>query len=173
MQHRVVKKTLSLGKVDGYNNNRKSCALEITLEITQHDPHLNQLDVNLNPVTESYFVLSLTGDLWNSGHTDILQGGQMQDSILDYVNTARTRKIVELWNRWHLNDMRPGTATQAALLELRPGVQDYTARCRVLAVNDLLIDRGYKYGSAWLVEYLPTDVLIELAQLFNATWPIE
>jgi len=39
---------------------------------------------------------------------------------------------------------------------------DYTRRCDLLHRIGLLYDNGYKYGSAWLVEPLPDDIIAEV-----------
>lgn len=168
----VINKTLQLGKVDGYGNGRKSCALEVTIKIRQFDPREGKRDIDLNPVTTSYFELSIVADVWNSRRTDVIMCGQMYDELLKLNRSPRVRRIVELWRRWHLNDLKAGTRLQDECLATYPKDDryDYTIACKRLADNDLYIDRGYAYGSAWLVELLPTDVIIELAQLFNAEY---
>jgi hypothetical protein len=168
----VVKKTLQLGKVDGYDNGRKSCALEVTIEIRQVDPREGQRDIDLNHVTTPFYELSITADVWNNRKTDIIMGGQMYDALTKFAPTKRVKRIVELWKRYHLNAMNAGTRLQSELLATYPPDEryDYTTACKRLADNDLYIDRGYAYGSAWLVEFLPVDVIIELAELFNADY---
>ncbi len=169
-EHVIVNKTLDLGKVDGYGNGRKVCRLTLELNILSGYGHGKKLTIDLTPTDEPYRKVSIVGDVWNSSETDIIMGGQMQDEILDYVDTKQTRRIVELWDRWHLNDMKAGTRLQQECLATygKDERYDYDVACKRLADNNLLIDRGYKYGSAWLVEIVPTDVLRELCQLFGA-----
>ena len=80
-----------------------------------------------------------------------------------------------LWKRWHLNDMRAGTPAQEEAIrahrkridtaEGRRAFDDYRARCSYLESIGLLVDDGYIYGSSWLVEEVPADVLEWLAGL--------
>lgn len=186
--------------------------------------------------------LSMTGDVWRNDRRDIISGGQVGAGLAGYVGTwAIPRKqfarMVAIWDRWHLNDMRAwcphqrsidttkkvelvsyGLTTDAfhsrkeaiedsarafasgAALELSP-----TARALVL-LEDWFKDRhtppdadsplagcyevkkreqkaigwlrpdehprgmlgracetcGYKYGTTWLYEELPADVIAEV-----------
>jgi hypothetical protein len=73
------------------------------------------------------------------------------------------KRIGAVWGRWHLNDMKPGTPAQMAALEdMPPAVypeNHYTKACAWLEARGLLVDGGYKYGSAWLKEEVPADVI--------------
>lgn len=166
----LVNKTLDLGKVDGYGNGRKSCRLTLTLEIRQSEPHSKKMDIDLNLITGPYVEVSIVGDVWNNTETDIIRGGQMQEGLLEYIDNKKTRRIVKLWKRWHLNDMKAGTRLQQECLATygKDERYDYDIACKRLADNDLYNDRGYKYGHAWLLEVVPDDVLIELCELFGA-----
>jgi len=58
--------------------------------------------------------------------------------------------------------MRAGTPKQEELVRkwrLTAEDKGYTAACKMLEENDLLIDDGYRYGTAWLKEEVPLDVL--------------
>lgn len=75
--------------------------------------------------------------------------------------------LATVWGRWHLNDMRAGTAAQMAHLRLSP--KDayrethpgnwYGWACERLDAANLLNDNGYRFGSAWLREDVPEAVL--------------
>ena len=166
----LVKKVLDLGKVDGYGNGRKSCRLTLTLQIRQSKPHDKSMDIDLNPITEPYVEVSIVGDVWNNTETDIIEGGQIQKDVLNYIDNKKTRRIVELWKRWHLNDMKAGTRLQRECLATydKDERYDYDTACGRLLGHGLYNDRGYKYGHAWFLEVVPDDVLIELCELFGA-----
>ena len=102
-------------------------------------------------------------------------------------------RICALWDRWHLNGMNAGTSNQRACLaaaqaqfeslrkagklqdvpdhaepwQLSSDGSHYTWVQEILEAAGLLYDRGYKYGSAWLVEIVPVGVLLELCSLFD------
>lgn len=89
-------------------------------------------------------------------------------------NPETVARFREVWDRWHLNDMQAGSPAQMAHLRAHP-VEDRlhyfeTARESLRAAG-LQPDRGYmvrdkdgnpqpySYGSAWLREEVPADVL--------------
>jgi len=76
-------------------------------------------------------------------------------------NTATIARFFATWDRWHLNHMRAGTPAQETYLrEFRDyPLNHYVRACEALAAAGLNPDGGYKYGSAWLHEDVPQDVL--------------
>ncbi len=102
---------------------------------------------------------------------------------------ARIRKLLSIWERWHLNDMRAGCKHQRAwswnTLPIDPAQPTgrYITLGRYTGWNMLTwITRkehphgllshpcpvcGYKYGSAWLYEPLPQDVIDFIQPLVN------
>lgn len=81
------------------------------------------------------------------------------------------RKILELWERWHCNELNPGSDRQRAAIEKFEAEfgknLKYDEVCEFLKLIDLYEDRGYKYGHAWLYEKVPNEVIKELASLFE------
>lgn len=90
-------------------------------------------------------------------------------------NSKSIRKFFDAWERWHSNDMQACLPAQEQFLRenLIKGVMDhYTRACEALAATGLYPDSNYirkgepyKYGSAWLFEELPNDVLEYFASL--------
>ena len=78
-------------------------------------------------------------------------------------------KFFEVWERWHLNRMRAGTPAQEAWVREHkyPGYPtshlDWAREG--LAAAGLEPDGDYSYGSKWLAEEVPEDVLAWLAGL--------
>lgn len=71
-------------------------------------------------------------------------------------------RLCHLWERWHLNDMRAGTPKQEEAVRQWRKVNknaSYKDTCEMLESINLLVDNGYRYGSAWLKEEVPLDVL--------------
>lgn len=73
-------------------------------------------------------------------------------------------ELNRVWNRWHLNDMRAGTPEQEKAVRWYlenegKGVYSYEAIAQFLETNGLLYDDGYKYGSGWLKEEVPLEVI--------------
>jgi hypothetical protein len=87
-------------------------------------------------------------------------------------------KFFEVWDRWHLNDMKAGTPRQeAAIREWRKGRAkgwDYPEACKYLESIGLFEDTEepnkagdgfYKYGHEWLKEDVPQEVIDFLESL--------
>ena len=52
-------------------------------------------------------ILSICGSIWNPRGSDIYSGGQNIDEIAKiFSHNKKVQKIREIWDRWHLNDMR-------------------------------------------------------------------
>jgi len=90
--------------------------------------------------------------------------GQIQDTLLDPTlipgpgwNADRIKRLFDIWQRWHLNDMRAECEHQRALgwtFDAHP-----SEHCPVC---------GYKCGSKWLREELPWDIQVQIG-LFPET----
>jgi hypothetical protein len=86
-------------------------------------------------------------------------------------DAATVETLRQVWNKWHLNDMRAGSPAQMAFLEANPvsykyPESHYKKACEALAAAGLNPDpnylhkgKPYKYGSAWLNVEVPPDVL--------------
>ena len=70
-------------------------------------------------------------------------------------NAESAARLSEVWERWHLNDRRAGCEHQRAL-----GWKSYDDH-----PSEPCPECGYKYGSAWLREEVPADVLAWLQSL--------
>lgn len=82
-------------------------------------------------------------------------------------NAELVTRFREVWERWHLNDMRAGSPAQEAFIRTwRAANQyEYAAACAALKEAGLYDDNGYKYGMAWKTEEIPAEVIELLASL--------
>ncbi len=114
--------------------------------------------------------LSIVGEVVNHAY------GQCYDFIRELVeqhgsghrDKGEILKLLDIWDRWHLNTMRAGTPRQQEIIRpwlKRTPNKDYTEQCNYLFSHGLLIDDGYKYGTAWLYEPLPDDVITFISGL--------
>lgn len=87
---------------------------------------------------------------------------------------AKLRRFFEVWERWHLNDMKAGSAEQERWLRENPIPKEeyaypkshYEVASKKLADAGLNPDStGYLYGHAWKREEVPVDVLDFLRSL--------
>lgn len=92
------------------------------------------------------------------------------------------REVYDIWQRWHLNGLRAGSPRQMEFLrtttEQFPGypASHYEWAKQLLADNGLQPDeeyirdgKPYSYGSAWLQEEVPAEVLARLLAMPVAT----
>jgi hypothetical protein len=187
------KKTLTLPKV-AYSSKAKRNAGGLVLTIgTEGQGSGEKRDwITLQPITVE--VPRICGHIWNACRTDWATGGQCDDTIREYYgHIPKVRRILELWEAWHLNDMKSGTQAQLAVIDayklalsdavtgltgadavanvdrLRKtfGSDYYKTACDVLKRAGLYVDRGYTYGHGWLVAVPSDEVIEELKSLFS------
>lgn len=121
---------------------------------------------------------------------DIVSAGQVIDDVRK-VGTDRADRIAELWDRWHLNGMRAGCRHQIAdgwgKRPIDPDKPTNTYGRHFTGQSsptwnllgwvrpdehpEGLMGRacptcGYEYGTAWLYEPVPAEVIAELRTLF-------
>jgi hypothetical protein len=103
-------------------------------------------------------------------------GGQNLEETADinsykelFVTESDLNTIIDIWNKWHLNDMNAGTEKQQAFINewKKLNKYEYSEVCEALKEVNLYIDNGYKYGSQWLVKPLPEEVITEITNIFE------
>lgn len=89
------------------------------------------------------------------------------DSFAPGWDADLVRRFLEVWDKWHLNNMRAGNAEQMTELQNHkfPGypVSHYEWATKILDKAGL--NSGYKYGSAWLTEDVPKEIVNFLSSL--------
>ncbi|UOF78291.1 restriction alleviation protein lar [Caudoviricetes sp.] len=123
----------SIGKVDGYGNGRKRCLAELEWRLEDGN-------------------FAMSGKIWNHVRSDIITGGQCVDTIAKYFpENKKVQQMLAIWERWHLNNMKAGCEHQRTLGWEKDGYDKHPCEpCPIC---------GYRYGSAWLKEELPADVV--------------
>lgn len=132
-----------------------------------------RLEMNIRLTeTKSGEALGISGMVYRKnkrGRWMEIGGGQCLDD--EYFKeaskrSALVRKVVELWERYHLNDMHAGTEKQEDFLEKHfkdnPNERGYKASCDALDKAGLLVDDGYKYGTNWLFRPIPEKALDDI-----------
>lgn len=116
---------------------------------------------------------SASGGIWKSNKSDYETCGQMVDELLKYFpDDQLLQRIVQVWKKWHLNDLTAGSPKQMEFLEqIGPGPSgDYYSwaveKLTEAGLNpdpDLTYnDKPYMYGSAWLHTEIPASVVAEI-----------
>lgn len=145
-----------LGKVDYNHTGRRNCEAAITWRFENGR-------------------FTMQAEIWNPRKTDIYCGGQCVDTVAAYFpNDAKAKRMVAIWERWHLNDTKAGSPAQEEWLRQNPvsavyPESHYEKASAALAGAGLNPDpahlhngKPYAYGSAWLREELPADVVAEI-----------
>lgn len=175
----MSKWTLNLGKVDANGRGRKVNDVTVEVELTMKKSPAPHLDIDFRPCGD-YEELSMTGEIWNAARTDIIQGGPCLDAVAGFFpDNADVQKLVEIWRRWHLNGMRPGTREQLRHLDefrVKDPLNQYNRDCEVLEKASLLMvgPQNYKnfmYGHGWLVEPLPPEIVQEVRDICGRLSP--
>jgi len=148
----------------------------VTLKLELREKGQPQQGVDLK-THENPIELSMSGSIWNLSRSDCTQCGQMQDTIRDELNSGNLRlksnisqddmkKLLDIWDRWHLNGLKAGTTKQNELIEMHRDDPKYAEQDvfldrprAILKDFDADPDNGYSYGSAWLFEPLSDDVI--------------
>ena len=153
---------LDLGKIDYDRSGHRNCKVTIKAHINEQGE------------------LSMIGNVWNPIESDIYCGGQCYDTLKEFFPyNKKVQRLIEIWKRWHLNHLRAGTQKQEEWLRAHadeyetlksypgPFLSHYDWATRELRKAGLNPDNGYMYGSAWLKEELPTQIIAELSYLMK------
>lgn len=152
----------SLGKVDYNKSGRRNCLAEITWELENGR-------------------FSMCAHVWNLRKTDHYCGGQCVDRVAAYFpHNKKAERMVQIWKRWHLNDMRAGSPAQEEFLRANPVTFTYPeshyekagAALAAAGINPdpnyLRDGKPYIYGHAWITEELPAEIVAEIESWSNA-----
>lgn len=98
-------------------------------------------------VVDGYWRFSVSATLWaQTDSPDCYAAGQCIDEVR---KLPRAQTLCDLWERWHLNDMRAGCAHQTPAYLPGGGYDlDAVPPCP---------ETGYRFGHAWLLEPIPDD----------------
>lgn len=116
--------------------------------------------------------LSICGEVATRSGTLLTAGQCLDHMVPDLKNNRKFIELYRLWQRYHLNDMHPGTPEQEnALKEAGIGRADYDRASEYLRSKGLFevpltgatINRKYNgepfsYGSGWVINFLPEEV---------------
>lgn len=75
--------------------------------------------------------------------------------------------LVAIWERWHLNDLNAGCVHQPPESIVYETNSHYGYRQPDLENTPRCPETGYKWGSDWLAEVVPDDVLVEFHRLMD------
>jgi len=164
----ILKKTIKIGKIKEvapftYAEPREvwaSVILEIELKEIR-DPFIITIDGKKVPKEVR---LSICGTI--EYHRTFIAGGQIKDTLEKaYKNNTLSLKIpdalfikiLEIWDKWHLNDLRAYCIHQKPIVERHKG-KSYDELIKIPELKKCPVC-GYRYGSQWRYEPLPEEVI--------------
>lgn len=159
----MKEKIVRAGKVPEYKRNGSPVFANVFCRVTLHDNGRLSITGVVGPLK--------SGNAYGSC-------GQIVDTLRDPAFVPRdgfnARRFADVWDRWHLNDMRAGSPAQETYIRehLNDGKRrEYPEVCALLESAGLNPDpeTGYRYGSAWMREEVPADVI---AWLFSDAVPV-
>ena len=127
--------------------------ITVTFEIHDGGDKAARSAINPKKHIANPYRLSITGSYPHGGGQCVGELRRLGADIPEVIALA------DVWDRWHLNDMRGGTVKQRDHLKVIGYKGDYVSAKAALTAAGLNPDRGYVYGSAWLYEALPESVL--------------
>ena len=139
--HNVASLRLTVGSENGV-----PIVADVTVRLAQGDV----------PVGALSLAITFHGDRWSGRGAGTLDGVTL---------TPEGQKLAEICDRWHLNDLRAGCEHQRALgwTPAAYGTPEYVNRTD--CVGKPCPTCGYRYGSAWLYEEVPSYVWDDLRRL--------
>lgn len=175
-----LKRVIDLGKI-AWTGKRRVHRVTLEVSLKDYTSAAPYLTIDLEPA-KRYLQFSVSGTVYNGGGVNVLSSGQNVEEIAErFYRNALVQRIAELWRRWHLNGMRSGTRKQleyVAFIKSIPAMNpinklghwDYSKECKALMNAGLYEDHGMRYGHQWLVEQIPSDVVVEIRDIINGTW---
>ncbi len=129
--------------------------------------------------------LSISDSIWQREETDILSGGQGQDTLREALEDGKLEigngisddefeELLDIWDKYHLNDLTAGTERQEKIIEEHKDDPKYNKFDKFLDRPRAILedfdaepdketegfgDEGYSFGSQWLFEPLPENVV--------------
>ena len=144
---------------------------KVIVDIDLRLEQMNRLTIYHRQIT-SAMVLSITGQIGSERNGS---WGQIADEILPHkmnpylmvMGLNDLADLVEIWKRWHLNDLRAGCIHQSNSAHLDGNGnwlrgQEWSA---MIEEQRALCPLNYSYGSAWLVEELPDSVIARVKEI--------
>ena len=145
-----MKKKLYLGKMDGSRYGYKNKVhVEVEIEMKEDE--------------KGREVISFVGEVRSPVARKVIARGQIQDEIREAVERGEldemAEKVVEYWDRWHLNNLRAGCEHQEKRIrEMKEEFYSKSLEER-LEMMGKCPECGYEYGSCWIYEPLSDEVV--------------
>ena len=150
-----MNRTISFEKIDWYGRDWRDCRVEVELRLEDTDQG------------------AVFAACARPRGTGIVGGGQCLDELLPLIPDPAFHSLVDMWRRYHLNDMHAGTPEQEAEVKRWLGGRGYeytAAREHLREVGLLTVEHNgkpYTYGTGWLYEPIPADDLARIRDIIE------
>ena len=138
-------------------NNGKRCQVEFGLERADK----SAIDWQTLEKIESPWTFSASGEISNDSF-----GQNLDEMYRLNGDNYLFRRIYKYWKKYHLNDLQAGTLEQTEILKKCEST-DYDDQCEFLKEHDMYVDRGYTYGTKWLTQVIPDNIISEIKKLIT------
>lgn len=150
-----MEKTFNFGKIDYKGVGKRNNSIVLQVEYKKN--------------RSGKMVFSASCEVLNS-RGNIIACGQMLDdeNVITKVENPLYKEIVDLWHKYHLNDLHFGTKKQERALKQANLIEKtYLTQCDYLKSIGLYEDKGYKYGTDWIYYKIPKKDEKRILALFN------
>lgn len=145
-----MNKTIYIGKTN-------EGSVTLTLNLEKHTGNFTTTD---HRNIESFTGLSICGDILNGSSGQIRE--TLKEGLTEYVvPKENVDRILGIWEMYHLNDWNAGCVHQN---HVDNNVDNWT---ELAAIETAKCPHGYVYGSSWLVQEIPEEILKEIKMLFE------
>jgi hypothetical protein len=128
-----------------------------------------KMDIDLHHCDE-YYSLSMSADIYerHNGRWKDVSWGQNSEWVRKILAENQfAQKMCDVWDRWNMNGLRAGNREQEKWIKNNIKCSSsYEEISAFLEQNQLFIIEkplmNYKYGSAWLVEKIPEEIIKEI-----------
>jgi hypothetical protein len=182
-----------------FNENGRRYQVRLECRIEPAQLRATGRTIDHGPIPADAVEIAITGTVWRANrdgtrdrrYVDCVSAGQVIDD-LRRVPGERAARIATLWDRWHLNGMRPNCAhmpdqtytpgrvcyavpnchpyREAPLVGPQPVPNRVATRGRTCADCDGPAGdpaHGYHSGASWLFEPVPPEIIDELRRTFG------
>ena len=120
------------------------------------------LDIKLKK-KEKGTVLSVMGSYYDKETKSQYDGQCIEIFREKFKNNKYMSRLIEIWEKYHLNDLRPGTKRQMKVLKEK-NIKGFHESVKYLKEIGLYED-GHRFGYAWHFEEIPKDIIEEIIYL--------
>ncbi len=148
----IVSKKLVVGWIKPQFFGYTATACKVVLDIELREKSESQESIWLKQ-TDRQIVLMISGIIKHG--REVIEAGQISDTLRKALSQNKfqklkiskdlLKKLLDVWDKWHRNDLRPYCIHQKSR--------------KFIEISEVCQECGYVYGSKWLYEPMPDDVI--------------